>query len=142
MDNILVWSKNGKFNAAEISDVPNGFTFDGRWFDRCEFDLGDVDYLRNEKGQLVGFCYLLGDSEERDPIVSIVAENGQSYVEGGCLYIFLHPCQNFEIQTVQAIGTFIYYDDANSVILIVPYWGKGELAFNLTPDEIPVPCNL
>lgn len=143
MNHVLVWSKDGILKAAEASESPGGFTFNRRWFDLNKFDLGDVDYLRNEKGQLVGFCYILGDLEKNNPIINcIVSQSNQSYIKDGFLFIFLHPCKKFEIETVQGIGTSIYYDNADAVILLIPNLGTGELAFDLTSDDVPVACNL
>lgn len=129
--------------AAEISEIPKGFTFDGHWFAPNAFDLGDVDYLRNDRGQLVGFCYILGDHEKRSVITkSIIAQSNQNYIKDGFLFIFLSPCKKFKIETVQGIGTSIYYDNADAVILLVPNLGTGELAFDLTSYDVPAACNI
>ena len=139
MSNIVLWFQNGLLKASRIEALPKVFEFEGRRFIPMNFSLGDVDYVRNENKQLVGFSFITGNEVQELLFCQRLALHSQCVkFEDGLLLLFLHKSKSYEIQCVQAIGTEIYHDNAEGFIFVIPDWGFGEFGFNLVSEDMPV----
>lgn len=138
MNNMVLWFKNGLLKAAKIEESPTAFTFEGRRFVPMNFSLGDVDCLRNQRKQLVGFSFIVGDEVQELLFGQRLAQHSKSVkFKDGLLLLFLTESKSYEIECVQAIGSEIYHDNADGFIFVIPDWGFGELSFDLTSKDIP-----
>lgn len=142
MNYLVLWVKYGFLRASKFVELPENFEFESRRFEPTKFYFGDVDYLRNEKRQLVGFAYTTGNIKQELVLSERLVQRCRNIrIKDGSLLLFLKESE-FEFQNVQAIGTEIYFDNAGDCIVAVPDWGFGELAFDLASDELPVPLDI
>jgi hypothetical protein len=139
MNNMVLWFKNGLLKAAQIEELPKAFMFEDRKFVPVNFSLGDVDYLRNDKKQLVGFSFIVGDEVQELLFGQRLAQQSQNVkFKDGLLLLFLNESKSYDIECVQAIGTEIYHDKGDGFIFVIPDWRFGELSFDLTSKDIPI----
>ena len=135
---LLVWFEAGQPRAGELVEVPDALVYKGETF-RCEPGyFGDVDYLRDEKNHLVGFAYYSGGKWKDAIREKLLSQSKHVKLDGGSLVILLEPC-SYETESVAAMGTEIYCSSTDEVMLAVPNWNFGELAFKLTTDDAPWP---
>ena len=141
MNYLILWAKFGFLRAFQIKELPKAFEFEKHRFEPTKFYFGDVDYLRNQKGQLVGFAYTIGGTKQELILPERLVQQCRNIrIKDGSLLLFLKEGE-FEFQNVQAIGTEIFHDKADNFIVAVPDWGFGELAFDLAFEELPVPVD-
>ena len=98
--------------------------------------FGDVDYLRDATDRLIGFSYLTW-SREADASIQrmLLAQSHNVRLDDSMLVILLKPAA-YEIECMQAMGTWIYRD-ACDIVLVIPDWGFGDLGFQLTEKAPP-----
>jgi hypothetical protein len=143
MNNILLWAKDGLLRASQIGVLPKAFAFEGRKFEPLKFYFADVDYLRDEKMQLIGFSFVADDSKHELALCKqLVQQSRNIKLKNGFILFFLKEIESFEFDVVQGIGTEIYHDKAGCFIFAIPDLGFGELAFDLTSENVPVACDL
>lgn len=135
MNNILLWATNGILKATLVKSSPQKFLFERNVYVLKDFDLGDVDYLRNRNHELVGFAYIVGNEIDKEFVRLIERQSKTIYLKDGFLFIFISPSDEFEIETVQGIGSHIYHDCGENIMLLIPDLGLGKLAFDLTSGE-------
>lgn len=137
---LLVWFEDGQPRASELAEVPDALTHKGEVF-RAETEyFGDVDYLRDGQKRLLGFAYLSGGKHEKCIWEKLLSQSKNVKLDDGTLVILLEP-HSYEIEDVLAMGTEIYRSLTGEVMLAIPNWGFGELAFKLTTDETPLKVN-
>ena len=136
---LLIWFKGGEARATGVAELPEALAYEGKNFRPATEYLGDADYLRDEQNRLVGFSYILGDASEHEEAFheSLLAQSKSVKRDDGMLMILLAPA-TFEIQCVQAVGTTLYRSSTNEVMLAIPNWDFGELAFQLTTTDTPL----
>jgi hypothetical protein len=96
-----------------------------------------VDYLRDEQKRLVGFAYILGGERQRALWERLRSQSKNVKLEGILSVLLLEP-STYEIECVQAMGTEVYRSPADEIMLAIPNWGFGELAFKLTTADTPL----
>ena len=134
---LLVWFEDGQPRACELAEVPYALAYQGEVY-RAETEyFGDVDYLRDEQKRLVGFAYILGGEREKALWEKLLSQSKNVKLEGILSVVLLEPCP-YEIECVQAMGTEIYCSPINKIMLVIPNWGFGELAFKLTTINTPL----
>ena len=133
---LLVWFEEGQPRACELAELPEALGYKGQVFRAKTEYFGDVDYLRDEKNRLVGFAYILGGKRERVLWERLLSQSKNVKLEGILSLILLEPGP-YEIECVQAMGTEIYCSPANEIMLAIPNWDIGELAFKLTTTDTP-----
>ena len=109
----------------------------GRTLERDLAYFGDVDYLRDANDRLIGFSYLSWSRSEPDASVQrmLLAQSHNVRMADGMLVILLQPAA-YEVECVQAMGTWIYRD-ATDIALVIPDWGFGDLGFQLAEEPPP-----
>jgi len=138
MNHFILWLKNDSFKAAIVSELPEAFDHARGRFVPSELYLGDVDYLRDESKRLLGFSYIVGrDNPEFEFCQRLARKSPDVKSEDGLLLLFLKQSNTYEIECIQAVGTVIYHNNADDFMLAIPDWGFGELAFDLTCEDIP-----
>jgi hypothetical protein len=139
MNNILLWAKDGLLRASQIEALPKAFTFEGRRFEPLKFYFADVDYLRDEKKQLIGFSFVAGDSKHELALCKLLVQQSKNIkLKDGFVLLFLKEIESFEFDVVQGIGTEIYHDEAGRFIFVIRDLGFGKLAFDFALDDIPI----
>lgn len=134
---LLVWFEEGQPRACELAEVPDALAYQGQVF-RAETEyFGDVDYLRDEQKRLLGFACLSGGKHEKLIWEKLLSQSKNVRLDDGMLVILLEP-HSYEIEAVQAMGTEIYRSMTGEVMLAIPNWGFGELAFKLTTTNTPI----
>lgn len=134
---LLIWFEDGQPRACELAEVPDTLTYKGEIF-RAEADyFGDVDYLRDGQNRLVGFAYYPGDKWKVAIQERLLAQSGDVRLDDGILVILLETCP-YEFDSMAAMGTEIYRSSTNEIMLSVPNWDFGELAFQLTTTDTPL----
>jgi hypothetical protein len=138
---LLIWFKNGKACAAELADLPNAFVHAGQTFHRVLAYFGDVDYLRDADNGLVGFGYAFALDEEEVALYEGLLSQGDSVRREDGMLMVLLKFGHFEIECVQATGSELYRSPTGAMMLAVPNSGFGNLAFNLSSEDMPWPEN-
>src|SRR5436309_1075818 len=130
---LLIWFRCGEPQASAFTELPVVLAYGGKVFHPAEEYLGDADYLRDEQNRLVGFSYILGDPSEDQAALhdSLAAQSESVKRQDGLMLILLEPAA-FEIQCVQAVGSTLYRSSTNEMMLAIPNWDFGKLAFKLT----------
>jgi hypothetical protein len=139
---LLLWFESGEPKTCELAEVPDGLIYKGKVF-LAETDyFGDVDYLRDEQKRLVGFSYISGGKNEKTIWETLLTQSNDVKLDGGMLVILLQPRYQ-EVDCVQAMGTEIFRSAKNEIMILVPNWNFGELAFQLTTTDTPtaIPLN-
>ena len=100
--------------------------------------LGDVDLLRNNQRQLIGFSFILGECNEQEDAVcrNLSSQSMDITNQDGVLLVLLKR-EQYEIQIVQAVGTVIYRSNSNDLMIAIPDWGFGKLGFELITADVP-----
>ena len=119
---------NGLLKISQAEELPDKLTFNNRGFILANFYLGDVDYLRNEREQLIGFAYIVGTGVQELIFCQRLAQTSKNVeFKDNLLLLFLKETEAYKIECVQAIGTRIYQDNTENFIFIIPDWGFGEI---------------
>ncbi len=134
---LLVWFESDNARACPLGEVPEALIYKGQIYRSESNYFGDVDYLRGEKNQLVGFAYYPGDEWSLAVQKKLLAQSSCVKLDDGILVLSLKPCA-YEIESVAAMGTEIYRATNDDLILSVPNWGFGGLAFELLTESVPV----
>jgi hypothetical protein len=139
MSHLLIWFNGGERHAVGLTALPEAFAYTGKLFQSIPEYLGDADYLRDERNQLVGFSYILGNASEREEAVhaALIGQSEWVKSKNGMLVILLQ-LQQFEIECVQAVGTRLYRSESNEFMLAVPNCGFNPLGFELDTRDLPV----
>lgn len=134
---LLIWFKAGEAYATGVAELPTALFFEGKTFHPMTEYFGDVDYLRDRQNQLVGFSYTLGENEQQEAVYeNLFAQSKSVKRHDGMLVILLQPAE-FEIECVQAMGTELYRSPSNEIMLAIPNWDFGDIAFKLTATNTP-----
>ncbi len=133
---LLIWFDNGNLQACELVKVPYALTYKDEIFRAERGYFGDVDYLRDEKNRLVGFAYYLAGKWEEVIRDRLLSQSNNVRLDDGIFIILLEAC-SYEYESMAAMGTEIYRSPTNKVMIAVPNWGFGDLAFDLTTINTP-----
>ncbi|HWD18248.1 MAG TPA: hypothetical protein VHB20_03135 [Verrucomicrobiae bacterium] len=139
-EHLLIWFTSGKAQAVGLRSLPDSsaFTFDGVTFYRIPEYLGDVDYLRDDQGRLVGFAWMLGDDDYLAAVRDELLPQSEAVkVSDGMLIILLEE-RPFEVKCVQAMGSELYRSETKGLMVTVPNWGFGAIGFPLIHSHTPV----
>ena len=136
---LLIWFLDGQPHTCTLTSIPDALLYAGKTFERQPGYFGDVDYLRDQKGRLIGFSYVSGSELESRFRERLVAQSKSVQLDGILLLILLAPSP-YETECVQAMGTEIYRSSTDEIMLAIPNWGFGEMAFKLAVIEnVPWP---
>ncbi len=133
---LLLWFDSRQPRACELRDVPNALSYRGEVFHAETEYPGDVDYLRDQQDRLIGFAYISGGRREKVIWEALLSRSGNVRLDGEILIILLED-RPYEIQSVQAMGTAIYQSPSGDIMLAIPNWDFGELAFELATANTP-----
>lgn len=134
---LLVWFEDGQPRMCELAEVPDTLTYKGEMFQAETGYFGDVDYLRDEQKMLVGFAYILGGERGRVLWERLLSLSENVKLEG-ILSLIVLESRPYEIECVQAMGTEVYCAPSGQIMLAIPNWDFGELAFKLTTTDTPL----
>ena len=132
---MIIWQQNGNLKAATGFIDRSNSIVNGTIYHRHSFYLGDVDYLRNNNGSLIGFAYIIDTEKPRTFYENILHQSGNIALNNDFLMFFLKSESNYSIQTIQAIGTELFFDPQSNFLLDVPDWGFGDVGFALESDD-------
>lgn len=136
---LIVWFSDAEPRAAWLDSLPRSFVLDQKTFHAMPGYFGDADYLRDREGQLVGFGYAFAvEAKQIKVYETLLSQSPWVRRYDGMLVLLLHG-GNYEIECVQAMGSQAYQAETGEVILAVPNWGFGPLAFDLSPNDAPWP---
>ncbi len=133
---LLVWFEEGQLRACELADVPDALVYKGQVFRAETGYFGDVDYLRDQQKRLLGFAYYSTGKWEEVIRERLLSQSKNVKLDGGILVILLEP-RPYEFESVAAMGTEVYRSPTDEIILAIPNWDFGELAFKLTTTNTP-----
>jgi hypothetical protein len=137
MSDFLLWLHQGRVKAKKVDSLPSLIFHDDIAYDLTDEYLGDADYLRNSKGELVGFAFITSGDEVL--LQSRLVTGSQNVRRDGAMLMFiLNENDPFEIECVQAIGSRIYANAESDFIVGIPGSDAGKLGFKLCNTNAPI----
>jgi hypothetical protein len=134
-DQLWIWShnrliKNSRFNVETDEEY---VTLDGHVFCLTNTYLGDADMLLDERADFVGVSFILGEvSKEFGEVVDRLCRSSNLiFVDDGILCVLLKETKDFTIESLQAVGTRLYFSRNSDEILVA-------LPIRVPPDIKPI----
>ena len=134
---IIIWSTGVRCNACLCDFIPGQMIINALTYGVVQESLGDVDYLRDEKGLFVGVSlFVSGRNEE---LIAKKIESQYPFVEYKDGLITIKTVDRpARIECVQAVGSILYLNSFGDIAILVPNWGVEKLGKEMLECDPPL----
>lgn len=133
MDTLLLCLGEDRVTATRFPGTPETLKFHGKRF-KASGSLGDFNYLRSQRGDLVGFVIDISEREIR-LLASILSRARNVLLTKRQIFFLLSDEGNYEIECVQA-SSWLYRGPKGEQLIGVHEWKSfGNLGFKVDDDN-------